>query len=60
MKQNSSRRKFVQTTLLAGAGLGLVSSVSSLYGNSSVAPGKKVGLIGLDTSHVTAVTKRFE
>jgi len=56
MKQNSSRREFIQTTLLAGAGLGLVNSVTSVYGNSSAAPGKKVGIIGLDTSHVTAVT----
>ena len=56
MKKNSSRREFIQTTLMAGAGLGLVNSFTSVYGNSSVDAGKRVGLIGLDTSHVTAVT----
>ena len=55
MKQNSSRRNFVKTTLLAGAGMGLVSRLTPLYGGSP-APGKRVGLIGLDTSHVTAFT----
>lgn len=29
MKQRSSRREFIQTSLLAGAGLGLTSSVTS-------------------------------
>lgn len=56
MKQNSNRRQFIRTSLLAGAGLGLVNSAGSLYGNSSIDAGKRVGLIGLDTSHVTAVT----
>ena len=56
MKHKSSRREFIQTSLLAGAGLGLTSSVTSVYRNSDVAPGKRVGMIGLDTSHVIAVT----
>jgi predicted dehydrogenase len=56
MKQNSGRREFIRTTLLAGAGLSLVNNATSLYGNSGMAAGKRVGLIGLDTSHVTAVT----
>lgn len=56
MKQNSSRRAFIQTALIAGTGLGLVNSVTAANSNSSVAPGKKVGIIGLDTSHVTAFT----
>jgi len=56
MKQNSSRREFIKNSLIAGAGVGLVNNVTSLYGNSSIAAGKRVGIIGLDTSHVTAVT----
>jgi predicted dehydrogenase len=56
MIQNSSRRKFIQTSLLAGAGLGLTNSVTSANWKSNAAPGKRVGLIGLDTSHVIAVT----
>ena len=56
MKQKSSRRQFIQTSLLAGAVLGLTNSVTSVYRNSSTEPGKRVGMIGLDTSHVIAVT----
>ena len=56
MKYKSSRREFIQTSLLAGAGLGLTSSVTPAYRNNDVAPGKRVGMIGLDTSHVIAVT----
>lgn len=55
MKQNSGRREFVRTTLIAGAGLSLAGSVTPVFGNRSIAPGKKVGMIGLDTSHVVAV-----
>ncbi len=56
MKHKPSRREFIQTSLLAGAGLGLTSSVPAVFRNSSVEPGKRVGMIGLDTSHVIAVT----
>jgi predicted dehydrogenase len=56
MKHKSSRREFIQTSLLVGAGLGLTSSVTAVFRNSSVEPGKRVGMIGLDTSHVIAVT----
>jgi len=56
VKQKSSRREFIQTTLMAGAGLSLTRGINPGYWKSIVAPGKRVGLIGLDTSHVTAVT----
>jgi hypothetical protein len=63
MKENYSRRGFVQTSLLTGAGLTFLNSVTSLAdvsgkrnANKNADPGKRVGLIGLDTSHVTAVT----
>lgn len=60
MKQDFSRRKFMRNALLAGAGLSLSNSVTAAYGNRSIItaePGKRVGLIGLDTSHVSAITK---
>ena len=56
MKQNSNRREFIRTTLMASAGLSLANSRTSFYQKISTEPGKRVGLIGLDTSHVTAVT----
>jgi predicted dehydrogenase len=56
MKHKPSRRKFIQTSLLASAGLGLTSNVTAVFRNGSVEPGKRVGMIGLDTSHVIAVT----
>jgi hypothetical protein len=56
MRKVYNRREFVQNSLLATAGIGMLSSISPFSG-FDVAPGKKLGLIGLDTSHVTAVTK---
>lgn len=55
MKKNPNRREFIHTSLMAVAGLSMLSSLP-LNGSSKVAPGKRVGLIGLDTSHVTAFT----
>ena len=56
MKKYSSRRDFIQTTVAAGAGLGFLPGVSAVFESSNVSPGKRVGIIGLDTSHVIAVT----
>ena len=56
MKKNLSRREFVRTSAIAGAGLGLTNRGTLFSGNSSGAAGKKVGIIGLDTSHVIAIT----
>ncbi len=56
MKKNSGRREFIHTSLLAGAGLSLTKGFPSVFGFGSVETGKRVGIIGLDTSHVTAVT----
>ncbi len=65
--KKSNRRNFVRTSLLAGAGLGLMNKVGSVYGaglfrplgNEGVEPGKRVGIIGLDTSHVPAITSNL-
>ena len=53
------RRTFLKSGTLAGAGIA-VSNMS--FGNSNRVPaqtGKRVGIIGLDTSHATAFTKSF-
>lgn len=49
-----SRRKFVKSSILAGAGIGLVSTQS--FARFSL-DGKRVGIIGLDTSHSVAFVK---
>ena len=53
------RRTFFKTSAMAGAGL-MTSGLS--FGNISRNPvqtGRRVGIIGLDTSHATAFTKAF-
>ena len=54
----NNRRNFIKTTTLAGIGLGLSGSMYSMGAN---APGEggRIGIIGLDTSHVIAFTKAF-
>ena len=53
----NERRDFIKNTAIAGIGLGLASSVFPLYAGSSSKVGGRIGIIGLDTSHVTAFTK---
>ena len=53
------RRTFLKSSAIAGAGV-MASGVS--FGNtgvSSVPVGKRIGIIGLDTSHSTAFTQSF-
>jgi len=52
-KNNFSRRKFIRYASIAGIGLGLTKTVSAM-GTRRDAAGKRVGIIGLDTSHSTA------
>nr|WP_121273225.1 Gfo/Idh/MocA family oxidoreductase [Pedobacter schmidteae] len=54
---NYNRRNFIRMAALAGAGLGISGSLSPLYGKTTRLAGKKVGIIGLDTSHAVAFTK---
>jgi len=56
MKNNLSRRDFVRSAAIGGAWLGLSGNVSPLNSNNQAPSGKRVGIIGLDTSHVTAFT----
>ncbi|MFC4870821.1 Gfo/Idh/MocA family protein [Negadavirga shengliensis] len=50
-----NRRKFIVTSAIAGAGLGIYGSV--LAADNFLAEGKRIGIIGLDTSHSIAFTK---
>ena len=53
----NERRDFIKSTAIAGIGLGLAGSVFPMYGAASSKVGGRIGIIGLDTSHVTAFTK---
>jgi predicted dehydrogenase len=55
MIQSFNRRKFIHSAAIAGVGIGLSSSLSS-FGNIKSTQ-KRVGIIGLDTSHSIAFTK---
>ena len=57
-KADFSRRSFIKTSTLAG--IGIITS-NSVFGSNKhqVADGRRVGIIGLDTSHAPAFTKSF-
>lgn len=52
-----SRLRFIKNVTMAGIGLGIARPVSSMYIGPISAEKKKVGMIGLDTSHCIAFTK---
>lgn len=56
MKQNIDRRRFIKESLIAGTGFSIIGKINPLYGQNNQT-GKRVGLIGLDTSHVTSITR---
>jgi predicted dehydrogenase len=57
MKSSSSfnRRSFIKTTAMGSMGIGMVSPLGNLYGG--VTSEKRIGIIGMDTSHCVAFTK---
>jgi predicted dehydrogenase len=57
MTQSFNRRKFIKTTAVAGLGMGLMGKASPLFAKVHVPAGKRVGIIGLDTSHSVEYTK---
>ncbi|HEX8038126.1 MAG TPA: Gfo/Idh/MocA family oxidoreductase [Chryseosolibacter sp.] len=61
MKKTFHRRHFLKSTAVAGLGLGLNFRPSSLLAKplADVPKGKRIGIIGLDTSHSVAFTKTF-
>ena len=56
MKKNFGRRSFIGTVIAGGIGFGLPGSITSLYAQSH-AQQKRIGIIGLDTSHSPAFAK---
>lgn len=58
MKQAYDRRKFIKTSAIAGIGVGITGSILPLFKDFSAA-GKRVGIIGLDTSHSVEFTKEM-
>jgi predicted dehydrogenase len=61
MKKTFDRRNFIKSSALAGIGLGINLSATSLFAKTRTLaePGKRVGIIGLDTSHSVAFTETF-
>lgn len=61
MKNTFDRRNFLKSTAVAGIGLGLsfTGSAASAQEKPVVQKGKRIGMIGLDTSHSVAFTKTF-
>jgi hypothetical protein len=57
MKNNFNRRKFIQTSTIAGAGLAIAGNTFSANMHSAMTTGTRIGIIGLDTSHCIAFTK---
>jgi predicted dehydrogenase len=49
-KSATSRRNFIKNVSFAGMSIGLAQNVNSLFGKQ-IAKGKRIGIIGLDTSH---------
>lgn len=56
MTDNYNRRNFIRMAAIGGAGLTLSGSISPVFAGKSM-KGKRVGIIGLDTSHAVAFTK---
>ena len=53
----NDRRNFIKTAAMAGLGLGLTGIVFSAKAETTIKEGGRIGMIGLDTSHVVAFTK---
>lgn len=53
------RRKFIKTSTVTSIGLGLAGSILPLFTKGATTAGKRIGIIGLDTSHSTAFTKEI-
>ena len=58
MKIKPNRRNFVKTAMIGSIGLSSMGS-HTVWSKSQIEAGKKVGMIGLDTSHSIAFTKEF-
>ncbi|WP_343305822.1 Gfo/Idh/MocA family oxidoreductase [Chitinophaga niabensis] len=58
MQKNQPRRQFIKQTLYAGIGAGILSQLpfQAFAGSAKGEAGKRIGIIGLDTSHSIAFT----
>lgn len=52
-----NRRSFIKTTALAGVGIGFLNSAKAFEPAINVVSDKRIGIIGLDTSHSEVFTK---
>ncbi len=59
MSQRYDRRKFIRNTAFTGMGLGLSAAGLPVMGSGAAKKGKRIGIIGLDTSHAVAFTKEL-
>lgn len=61
MEKTVGRRNFLKSSAVAGLGLGLSFTSHSAFSQAGAVPqkGKRIGIIGLDTSHSVAFTKTF-
>ena len=59
MKQSYDRRKFIKTSAVTGLGLSVAGSILPLFSKGFSASGKRIGIIGLDTSHSVEFTKEL-
>ncbi|CAL1519528.1 Gfo/Idh/MocA family oxidoreductase [Chitinophaga sp. MM2321] len=58
MEQSAyNRRRFIRTAAITGIGLGLAGRASALFSGKQAGVGRRVGIIGLDTSHSVEFTK---
>lgn len=56
-KDQLSRSKFIKNLSITAAAIGLSGSFSSLYGRKTQIDNKRIGMIGLDSSHATSFAK---
>lgn len=57
MRENYNRRNFIRMAAIGSAGLSLSGNLNPLFARENDLSGKRVGIIGLDTSHAVAFTK---
>jgi predicted dehydrogenase len=59
MKGSYDRRAFIKHSAVIGMGLGASGGISPLFGQTGDGMGKRIGIIGLDTSHSVDFTKEL-
>ena len=57
MMEATNRRKFIERTVITGTGISLAGGALTTLGQTGENKSRKIGMIGLDTSHCIAFTK---